>query len=98
MAGKHAPTHLEGSAKLWRDVINTYELSEDSIRALTLACESLDQANRARERLLEDGEYVTDRFGQLSAHPAVKVRNDALSHFRALMKSLDLAPMAGLPR
>ena len=96
MPGRQAPAHLDPpTAAWWRQVVKDYVLGDDGERLLTMACEQWDLAQRARERLAQDGDYVTDRYGQVQPHPAIKVMREATSAFRLCIRSLNLsAPLS----
>jgi P27 family predicted phage terminase small subunit len=90
-----APQHLSAaSRRWWLAVCREYELELHHIRLLTLAAESWDRCQEARERIAADGPYVEDRWGQLKAHPAIGVERDARLAFARLLRelALDVAP------
>jgi len=99
---KRAPKHLQpATRRWWSSVVGGFELDEHHIKLLTLAAEALDRANEATARIAKDGAYITDRFGQLKAHPACAVERDAAATFARLLRELDLdteqAPEAARP-
>jgi hypothetical protein len=69
------------------------------IRLLTLAAESWDRCQQAREAL-EDGLTFTDRWGQPHAKPEVAIERDSRLAFARLLRELDLdtEPPADLRR
>lgn len=71
-------------------VVTDYDLEPHHERVLTLAAEAWDRASEAREVLAAEGTYVTDRFGQRKAHPAVAVERDSRIGFARLLRELDL--------
>jgi phage terminase small subunit len=86
-----APRHLRPPTQAWfRDVMEAYELEKHHIRLLTLACESWDRGELAREALAEHGMTFTDRFGAPHARPEVAVARDATIAFARLLRELDL--------
>ncbi len=89
--GVRAPAHLrEGTRLWWRSVTSTYELEEHHVRLLTAAAEAWDRLQEARERVQADGAYLTDRFGQIRAHPALAVERDSRIAFARILRELDL--------
>lgn len=93
-----APRHLSrASRRLWRQLAEDYALGDEphALRTLTLACEALDRGEEARERIALDGAYLTDRFGQLKAHPAVAVERDARIAAMRAFRELSLDPDPG---
>lgn len=99
MPSKQAPPHLRPRTRAWwRAVIVGYELEAHHVHLLTLAAEQLDRAAEARERLSQEGAYLTDRFGQLRLHPAVQVERDASMTYAKLMRELDLDAAVSEPR
>src|SRR5687768_5398032 len=97
-----APQHLsEASRRWWRDIVRTYRLEPQHLRLLTLAAEAWDRGQEARERVAADGAYVTDRYGQTKAHPAIAVERDSRIAVARLVRELALAdepPGARSPR
>jgi phage terminase small subunit len=83
--------HLSARSREWVEAVRAeYVLEPHYDRLLVLAAETFDQAERARERLAKDGEYITDRFGQLRQHPAVPVLRDCRIAFARLVRELNL--------
>lgn len=88
---RSAPKHLQpATAAWWRGVLRDFDLDEHHVRLLTLAAESWDRAQEARERLVADGAYYVDRFHQPKSHPAIGVERDARLAFARLLRELDL--------
>ncbi len=84
------PEHLaRDTKKWWRSVTESYELEPHHVRLLTLACESWDRAQQAREALNGDLTFV-DRFGQPRARPEVAIERDNRLAFARLLRELDL--------
>lgn len=91
MTIKKAPSHLRAPTRAWwRSVIADYELEEHHRRILTLAGESWDRCEEARETITADGLFYTDRFGQPRSHPAVALERDSRIAFARLVRELDL--------
>lgn len=91
------PEHFtETSSNLWRSVLKEYELEAHSLELLKAACEALDRANEAREKIAVDGAYFKDRFNQPREHPAVAVERHSRILFARLLRELclDIEPPA----
>lgn len=74
--------------RLWRSVIDNYELSGHELEVLRVAAMAADRLETAHQQLDDEGQVITNRFGALVAHPAAKVAHDAgqtiLNTFRSL--------------
>lgn len=72
------PKHLKArGGTLWRGVHRDYLIDTTHDRGrLLVACEVADRLDEARERIDQDGTFVTSPQG-LKAHPAVKVEQDS---------------------
>lgn len=91
MGSPRPPAHLEpATRKWWKSVTDDYELADHHVRLLTLAGESWDRAQQAREALAEHGTTYTDRFGQPRARPEVAIQRDATIAFARLIREIDL--------
>lgn len=102
---KQPPKHLTRASKaLWRQIVGEYGLDDEAhaLEVLRLALEALDRCKEARLAVAEDGAYVTDRFGQVKAHPAIAVERDsriaAMRAFRELSLDADAPVDPRLPR
>jgi phage terminase small subunit len=85
-----APVHLTDSTRQWwRQVASDYVLEGHHLKLLTLAAESWDRCQQARE-VLEGGLIFEDRFGQPHARPEVAIERDSRLAFARLMRELDL--------
>jgi phage terminase small subunit len=94
-----APKHLSKSArKWWSSIANNFEFEPYDLATLTLAAESLDRAEEARLRIVQDGPYVQGRYG-LRAHPAIAVERDSRIAFARLTRelALDVEPAGSRP-
>ena len=94
------PAHLSvKAAALWRDILSKFELEAYHVELLTLACESLDRRDQARDLLAREGLVVTDPRGVQRPHPAVSTeRNAGIMYVRVLRElNLDTAPDESRP-
>ena|SRR2546425_6275854 len=90
-AAPEPPRHLSRDARAWwRLVVERYELEEQHLRLLQLACESWDRSQTARAALVKHGTVYNDRFGQPRARPEVAIERDARLAFARLLRELDL--------
>lgn len=88
---KTPPKHLRPATKRWwRSVVLEWQLDWHHQRLLTLAAESWDRCEQAREILARDGLTYLDRFGQPSARPEVAVERDSRLAFARMLRELDL--------
>jgi phage terminase small subunit len=85
------PEHLRpGTQKWWNAVVDEFELEAQQLNLLTLAAESWDRCQEAREAIARDGAYLRDRFGRLKAHPSTAVERDCRIAFARLLRELAL--------
>jgi P27 family predicted phage terminase small subunit len=85
------PTHLSPSArKWWQTTVDRYVLQEHHFRLLQLACEAWDEAQKARERLAQDGLTVPGREGGIRPHPCIAIERDSRLAVARLIRELDL--------
>ncbi len=76
-----APAGLsKRSAKLWRSVLDEFELSPAELELLRNALVALDRADEAAAIIAAEGMVTVDRYGSPKTHPAcdVESRNRAL--------------------
>lgn len=86
-----APKHLQKATKAWFDgVVAVFELEEHHIKLLTLAAESWDRCNEAREALAKNGLVYADRFGAPHARPEVSIERDSRTSFTRCLRELAL--------
>jgi hypothetical protein len=71
-------------------VLEDYALEEHHVRLLTLASESWDRAEQAREVLDRDGLTYVDRFGAPRSRPEIAIERDSRVAFARLIRELDL--------
>jgi hypothetical protein len=89
--GIEPPSHLRPATGAWfAAVLADYELEEHHLRLLTLAGESWDRGQQAREVLDREGLTYTDRFGAPRIQPEVAVERDARIAFARLVRELSL--------
>ena len=86
-----APPHLRESTREWFvSVLADYALEPHHVRLLTLAAESWDRGQQAREILASDGLTYVDRFGSPKARPEVAIERDSRTAFARLIRELAL--------
>jgi phage terminase small subunit len=89
--GPQPPAHLrEPTAKWWTEVGREFALEPHHVRLLTLAAESWDTCQQAREVLAKKGLTYNDRFGQPRSRPEVAIERDARTAFARLLRELAL--------
>ncbi len=85
------PAHLRQTTAAWfAEVVNDYSLEPHHVRLLTLAAESWDRGQQAREALAEHGLTYLDRFNQPHARPEVAIERDSRIAFSKLLRELAL--------
>lgn len=85
------PGHLSAEAKrLFRSVVERYDLDPEEVATLTLALEAFDHAGTARRRLKREGQVVDGPGGRPMAHPCVAIHRDCLASWRQLMGQLGI--------
>jgi P27 family predicted phage terminase small subunit len=99
---REAPAYLQPTTRAWwESVVSRWDLEEHHVRLLTLAAESWDRGQQAREAILRDGLTTETKAGGVRAHPALRVENDCRLTFARLIRELDLdleaPPMASRP-
>jgi len=91
MVGEKPPEHLSKQAKdFWRWASDEYQLNQDELHLLLMACEAMDRCIQARKRLAKQGLTYTDRFGQPKSRPEVAIERDSRLAFARLVKQLGL--------
>ena len=68
-----------------------WDLDPTGLRLLVAAGESWDEKKLARRAIKEEGQLVTDRFGQRRPHPAIQIQRDARLSFARLCRELGLS-------
>lgn len=85
------PEHLSGPpATLWADTVATFDLETHQLVLLEAGCDAYSRYLEARATVLAEGTYVTDRFGQLRAHPAVGIEERARVAMQRAIRELGL--------
>ena len=86
-----APRHLNpATRKWWESVVAEYELEPHHVRLLTLAGESWDRGQQAREAIAKHGLTFVDRHGSPRARPEVGIERDSRIAFARLLRELGL--------
>lgn len=76
--GPRPPRHLDGeAAQFWREVVRAYTLTEPQLKLLQGCCEAIQRVEQARDEIADEGAFISDRFGQRKASPAVDVERQA---------------------
>jgi len=85
------PEHLRPATReWWASVVEEYDLEPHHKRLLTLAAESWDRCEAARQALAKNGMVYEDRFGQPRARPEVAIERDSRIAFARLLRELAL--------
>jgi P27 family predicted phage terminase small subunit len=99
-AKKRAPAHLSPeAARIWRSVVDDYELEARHELTLVVALEALDRLRQAQAEISRDGITIAGRFGPRQ-HPALAVERDARIAFLRASRELGLdleAPATSRP-
>lgn len=86
-----APSHLAPATRAWwAHVLGDYSLEQHHIRVLTLAAESWDRCEQAREILGREGLITRDDRGNCRPHPAISIEKDSRIAFVRCVRELDL--------
>jgi P27 family predicted phage terminase small subunit len=89
------------SRALWRRLVREYAITDSGgLALLELAAQAYRRLVEARAILDKQGVTITDRHGQLRAHPLVNVERDARIAVVATLKQLglDLEPVGNVGR
>jgi P27 family predicted phage terminase small subunit len=87
-----APKGLTGEARSWwRKICSGWQLDDAGFLILQSGLECLMRVREAQAILLKEGIVVTDRFGQLKAHPATVVERDCKAGLLKALRALNLA-------
>ena len=87
------PDHLsEKSKALWASLVPRRAKSPERLALLTVALESLDRADAARELLAEEGMVATTATTKaVHLHPAAKLERESRAIFARIWKQLGLS-------
>lgn len=86
-----APKHLQKpTAEWWESVMKDYQLEPHHVRLLTLAAESWDRGQQAREAIEAHGLTYEDRYKQIRARPEVAIERDSRTAFCRVLRELAL--------
>jgi hypothetical protein len=94
---KAPPGLTPRSQRLWRAVIDGFELSDAEVELLRNGLVALDRADEAAADVAKHGVTVLDRYGSLKANPAadIEARNRAL--FAAIVRQLGVRVTVDVP-
>ena len=85
------PSHLrKDTQRWWADTSADWTLEPHHLRLLTLAAESWDRHEAARELIESEGLCVETKAGGPRTHPAVKIEAEARIAFVRCLRELDL--------
>lgn len=86
------PAALSAEAKRWWcELVKEYQIEDPGGRLLLqTALEAFDRMREGQREIAKDGAVVTDRFGQLKAHPATVVERDARAAMMTALRALNL--------
>jgi hypothetical protein len=89
----------EAGLDLWRAVTGAYDVAPHLLVVLESAARELDRAERAEQAVAEAGEWTSDRYGGVRAHPGISVARSSRLAAGRLLRQVDLElPTAGLGR
>jgi hypothetical protein len=89
------PSGLSGHASdVWRNVTKGRTLSDAQLELLRQALFSLDRADAAAQRIMEEGDVVLDRYGTPKMHPAVDIEARHRGLYARLMNQLNIDGVA----
>jgi len=75
----------------WRDeMLELWAFESHELKLLHLACECWDRATEAQAMLDKEGLIYIDRFGSPHPRPEIKIVENAVSQFAAIIKQLSL--------
>lgn len=94
-----APRHLQPETRKWYAAIaQRFVLEAHHEKLLLLAGECWDRSREAREVLSREGLTVSDKYGQVKAHPAAQIERDARNGFMRALRELGLDLTQEAPR
>jgi P27 family predicted phage terminase small subunit len=96
-----APKDLSRDAKrLWQSLRDEYGIRDTAgLTLLTDACRFFQRREDARELILKDGQTTKNRFGEIVAHPSVRIERDSAAAMVRSLKALnlDIEPLRDKP-
>ncbi len=96
MVGEKPPEHLsKQTQEFWQWASDEYQLNQDELHLLLMACEAMDRCIQARKRLAKQGLTYNDRFGQPKSRPEIAIERDSRLAFARLVKQLGLNKKLG---
>ena len=94
--------HLSKEATtLFDSIASEYGISDPAgCHLLLTACEAMDRMRHCQQSILELGEVIADRYGQLKPHPLLSSERDSRAAMVSALKSLnlDLEPLKEMGR
>ena len=85
-----------GGKRLWRNVIDGWEVQSEQYGLLENVCRSQDRIDRLTRTVDREGMTQKNRFGTAVAHPAALLLRSEVANFSALYRLLQLqAPSGG---
>lgn len=78
------------SKTLWTATLNDWEMSQDAVETLRVACRSLHRYLEADHLLDEQGLVFKTSGGQIKKNPLVEVAKNERAGFLAALRSLNL--------
>lgn len=86
------PKHLSAeSKKLFKYIVESFELEEYHIHLLIMACEARDRGKQARKSIERHGLTTVDKYGQVKMRPEVQIERDSRISFARLIRELNLS-------
>jgi hypothetical protein len=76
--------------KLWAEVTAAYIIEGTHLARLEAACREADQADRADQTVMAEGEWGHDRYGNRRAHPGIAVARASRVAMSRLLTALNL--------
>lgn len=76
--------------RIWKEVIEGWELDTRSLTLLRVACESFDDMESARKEINQEGLIIKAPSGQKRKNPAVEALKAARDNFLRAWQALNL--------
>jgi phage terminase small subunit len=85
------PGYLGQTSREWfTRMTEVWAFGRDEVELLAQAATQLDRIEQARTAITEKGPLVTNRYGNLTANPAVELERKASETFARLVRQLKL--------